>query len=83
MFFKSNNDNNLDVEIFIINGSKVCKRDNVSEMTIENLRQGIYFFKVMDKAQNKFFGLKKSHLCNPTRIIKIVVFLPTIKFKGL
>ena len=55
MFFKSNNDNNLDVEIFNINGTKVLQRDNVSEMTIENLRQGIYFFKVMDKAQNKFW----------------------------
>jgi hypothetical protein len=55
MFFKSNNDNNLDVEIFNINGFKVLQRDNVSEMTIENLRQGIYFFKVMDKAQNKFW----------------------------
>jgi len=51
--FKSVKDRNMDIEVFNANGIMVLQRKGVSELTIDNLSQGIYFFKVIDKNLNK------------------------------
>lgn len=53
--FKSVKDRNMDIEVFNANGIMVLQRKEVSELTIDNLSQGIYLFKVTDKTLNKFW----------------------------
>jgi photosystem II stability/assembly factor-like uncharacterized protein len=53
--FKSVKDRNMDIEVFNTNGIMVLQRKGVSQMTIDNLSQGIYLFKVTDKTLNKFW----------------------------
>ena len=53
--FKSVKDRNMDIEVFNANGIMVLQRKEVSELTIDNLSQGIYLFKVTDKTVNKFW----------------------------
>lgn len=53
--FKSVKDRNMDIEVFNANGILVLQRKGVSELTIDNLSQGIYLFKVTDKTVNKFW----------------------------
>ena len=45
----------MDIEVFNANGIMVLQRKEVSELTIDNLSQGIYLFKVTDKTVNKFW----------------------------
>lgn len=56
--FKTPKDVNVDIEIFNANGIMVLQRKGVSELTIDNLSQGIYLFKVTDKTLNKSWTKK-------------------------
>ncbi len=55
IYFKSVQDRNVDIEVFNANGIMVLQRKEVFQLTIDNLSQGIYLFKVMDKSLNKFW----------------------------
>ncbi|MBK8349054.1 MAG: T9SS type A sorting domain-containing protein [Saprospiraceae bacterium] len=58
MYFKSDGYGNVTVDIYNITGVQVLHKDDISELTIENLSQGIYFVKVLDKSLNKYWVKK-------------------------